>query len=234
MRILQILPELNVGGVETGTIDFAKYLKVHRHHNVVVSNGGILVDELKKCGIKHYSMPVHKKSLWSIIKCVKDLRNIIKEERIDIVHARSRVPGWIAYFACSRTQAEFIVTCHGHYGNRIFSRVMGWAKLVIVPSHVIGRHMIDAFKVPAENIRCIARSVDLNRFNVSRDDEHGKSSFIISIVGRITPLKGHVYFLKSMAKVVRSRPYVKIWIIGDVPPKKASYKKIIICFVFVI
>ena len=225
MRILQILPELNVGGVETGTVDFAKYLLQNGHHPVVVSNGGPLARELEMAGVTHYDLPVHKKNLWTMLHCVKSLRDIILTENIEIVHARSRVPAWIAFWACRRTPAEFITTCHGHYSRHLFSRVMGWGKLVIVPSAVIGRHMVDAFKVPPENIRCIPRSVDAQRFQVSREETTGKSQGVIAIIGRITPLKGHAYFLKAMAKVVRSRPFVKIWIIGDVPPKKETYKE---------
>ena len=165
MRILQILPELNVGGVETGTVDFAKFLLDNKHYNVVVSNGGSLVERLQKSGIKHYALPVHKKSLIPILKSIKALKKYIIEERIDIVHARSRVPAWIAWFACRHTDAEFMTTCHGHYSKHFFSSVMGWSKLVIVPSKVIGHHMIDNFHVPSDHIRCIPRSVDLNRFS---------------------------------------------------------------------
>jgi len=224
MRILQILPELNVGGVETGTVDFARYLKDHGHHAVVVSHGGALVEALEKMGVKHYALPVHKKSLWTILRSAGALRKIIQKEKIDIVHARSRVPGWIAFFACKKTKAKFITTCHGYYSNHFFSKVMGWPRLVIVPSEVIGRHMIDNFKVPSENIRCIPRSVDLKRFQVKKE-ESTEPSCRISIVGRMTPLKGHKYFLNAMAKVVRFLPFVKIWIIGDVPPQKEAYRK---------
>jgi len=225
MRVLQILPELNVGGVETGTVDFAKYLVQNGHHSVVVSNGGALVAELEKCGIRHYRLPVHKKSLWTVQRTIKALRKIIVDEKIDIVHARSRVPAWVAFFACRRTAARFITTCHGYYSTHYLSWVMGWGKLTIVPSEVIGRHMISGFKVPSENIRVIPRSVDLERFAVSREDQQGKSSYTVSIVGRITPIKGHVYFLRAMAKVVRSMPFVKIWVIGDAPSGKDSYKQ---------
>lgn len=225
MRILQILPELNVGGVETGTVDFAKYLKAKGHDSIVISHGGPLVAELAKDKIRHYVLPVHRKSLWSMLKCVKAVRKIIIDEKIDIVHARSRVPAWIAYFASRPTPAQFITTCHGHYGTHWFSRVMGWAKIVIVPSEVIGRHMIESFKVPSENVRCIPRSVDLTKFNVARQEPAAKQALVISMVGRITPLKGHVYFLKAMAKVIRSNPFVKIWIIGDASAKKEAYKQ---------
>jgi len=225
LRVLQILPELNVGGVETGTVDFAKYLQDHGHTPVVVSNGGILVEKLKDYGIRHYALPVHKKSLMSAWKTVHPLRDIIIEEQIDIVHVRSRVPAWIAYFACRKTSAKFVTTCHGHYSSRFYSSVMGWSKLVIVPSDVIGRHMIDTYRVPAENIRCIPRSVDLKRFKARKEEDQRKSEFVITIVGRLTPLKGHPFFLKAMAKVVRVMPYVKIWIIGDTPLKKKKYRE---------
>ena len=52
MKILQILPELNVGGVETGTLDLSKYLVRLGHKVVVVSAGGSLVSELEASGAK--------------------------------------------------------------------------------------------------------------------------------------------------------------------------------------
>jgi len=225
MNILQIIPELNVGGVETGTVDFAKYLVKHQHKAVVVSNGGKLVPPLEALGARHYQLPVHKKSLWTVIRMIKVLRKIIRDENIDIVHARSRVPAWISYFACRRTNAAFITTCHGYYNNRIFSQVMGWPKLLIVPSKVIGRHMIEGFKVSSRRIHCIPRSVDLEKFRINHKKTRNKSNCIIAIVGRITPLKGHTFFLKSMAKVLKTVTNAKIWVIGDVPAKKASYKQ---------
>ena len=225
MRILQVLPELNVGGVETGTVDFARYLVEYGHHSVVVSYGGTLVADLESFGSKHYRLPVHKKSLWTMLLCIRRLRQIILSEAIEIVHARSRVPAWIAFWACRRTNAQFITTCHGYYSKHFFSYVMGWAKMVIVPSEVIGRHMIDDFKVPAESIRLIPRSVDIPRFSVERHSTSSDQTFTISIVGRITPLKGHDYFLKAMAKVIRSIPNVRIWIIGDAPARKEAYRK---------
>ena len=225
-RVLQILPELNVGGVETGTVDFAKYLVEHGHGAVVVSHGGSMVKALAEDGIPHYALPVHKKNIFTAISCVKALRKIIEKERIQIVHARSRVPAWIAYFACRKTSAEFITTCHGYYSRHVLSRVMGWAKFVIVPSDVIGRHMVESFYVPSDSIRRIPRSVDLAKFaGITREDVKGKRQVTISIVGRLTPLKGHVYFLRAMARVVRSMPYVKIWIIGDAPSKKEAYRQ---------
>ena len=225
MRILQILPELNVGGVETGTVDLCKYLVRLGHKAVVVSAGGVLVKEVEASGAKHYQLPVHKKSIVSIFKLVPQLAEIIKNEEIEVVHARSRVPAWIAFFACRRSKALFITTCHGYYKKHFFSLVMGWAKRVIVLSNVIARHMIEDFMVPHERIRLVPRSVDLERFKYLDPQAKRKEDFNVGIIGRITPLKGHLHFIKAMARIYRSVPRLKIWIIGDAPASKEAYKE---------
>lgn len=226
MNILQVLPQLNVGGVETGTLDLAKYLVAHGHKAVVVSNGGELVRELESTGVIHYQLPVHNKSFFIMLRMVPKLVEIIKKEKIDIVHARSRVPAWIAYFACRKANAVFITTCHGYYKKHPFSYVMGWGRRVIVLSNVIARHMIDDFGTPHEHLRLIPRSVDLERFKYSRPDlKRKKDEFNVGIIGRLTPIKGHLHFIKAMAYLARSVPHLKIWIIGDAPDSKEAYKE---------
>jgi len=225
MKILQILPELNVGGVETGTLDLSKYLVRLGHKSVVVSAGGSLVKELEASGAKHYTLAVNKKSIISIFKLIPELTQIINKEEIDIVHARSRVPAWIAYFACRRTKAVFVTTCHGYYQKHLFSSVMGWAKRVIVLSNVIARHMIEDFSVPHERIRLVPRSVDLERFKYLDPQAKRKEDFNVGIIGRITPLKGHLHFIKAMARISRLVPRLKIWIVGDAPASKETYKE---------
>lgn len=223
MNILQILPQLNVGGVETGTVDLAKYLARQGHRCVVVSAGGELVAEIEKHGIRHYTLPVDSKAFWVMLQAAQKLRRIIVEEKIDIVHGRSRVPAWVGFMAARHTDAVFVTTAHGHYSRHIFSHVMGWGKYTIVPSAVMGRHMIDDFRVPRENIRLIPRSVDLDRYHFRDRTEKGRGDLLIGVVGRITPIKGQLYFLKAMACVLRSLTGVKAWIIGGVSPGKDHY-----------
>ena len=225
MKILQILPELNVGGVETGTLDLSKHLVRLGHTSVVVSAGGALVKELEAGGAKHYILPVNKKSIISMFKLIPRLVEIINKEEIDIVHARSRVPAWIAYFACRRTKAVFITTCHGYYKKHFFSAIMGWGKRVIVLSNVIARHMIEDFSVPHERIKLVPRSVDLGKFKYLDPKAKRKDDFNVGIIGRITPLKGHLHFIKAMARISRLVPRLKIWIVGDAPASKEAYKE---------
>ncbi len=223
MNVLQILPELESGGVERGTVDLADVLVKHGYRSVVVSAGGRLVKSLEDASSVHYTLPVHRKSLLSVIWCVFRLKKIIEKENIDIVHARSRVPAWIAFFATLFTRAELVTTCHGYYSKHFFSRVMGWGKRVIVISQIIGRHMMHNFGVSKEKIRLIYRGVDLNEFKFARKPHRGKQQKVIGIIGRITPLKGHKHFIKALPGIFSEFPSARALIIGEAPENKRQY-----------
>ncbi len=222
MNVLQVLPELKSGGVERGTIDLAKYLHRHGHKAVVVSAGGPLVAELTAAGVTHYALPVHKKSPLSVIRSVRTLSRIVQLEKIDMIHARSRVPAVVAFFVSRRTQVPFVTTCHGFYSKHFLSRMMGWGKIVIVASRVIGRRMRDDFGVAQSKMRLIPRGVNLEEFRWNRP-EMPRPEIVVGMIGRLTPIKGHPLFLKAMARVARVFPEMKIRIIGDAP--KPQYKE---------
>lgn len=233
MNILQILPELFVGGVETGTIDLSAFLINSGHRVVVVSNGGPLVERLEAMGVKHYKLPVHKKSFFSVIKCVRELKIILQKEEIHVVHARSRVPAIIAFFAARSLAAGnlkghlpvFITTCHGYYSSHIFSRPMSWGRFIIVSSNIIAKHMMDDFGAPLSRIRFIPRGVDIAKFKYIAPSKKENKNFTIGIIGRITPIKGHHFFIMAASKVVRAAPGVKILIVGSPPEGKDGYIK---------
>ena len=209
MNILQILPKLETGGVETGVVDFSKELSKRGHKSVVASAGGKLVKEIIQFGAVHYTLPVDKKNPLVIIGMVNRIRDIIRKEGIDIVHARSRAPAYSAFFAAYLEKRPFITTCHGYYSTHILSRVMGWGKYVVVASQSMAKHMIDDFGVPIERIRLISRGVDLEKLPYKEITLEPKKEYTVGIIGRITPLKGHTHFIRALSKVVRVMPHVK-------------------------
>jgi len=220
MNILQILPSLDVGGVETGTIDLARYLVRKGHKAIVISGGGRLVKDLDEIGARHYTLPVGKKSIFSVIKMVRQVSDIIRNEDIDIVHVRSRVPALIAYIACKITNRVFLTTAHGYYKKHFLSKVMSWGRLVIVPSNIIAKHMISDFGVPYDRIRFIPRGVDLSRFKFRDPGTYHPKGFTIGMVSRITPLKGHSFFIKAVSILRKNIPDLKVVIVGSASKDK--------------
>lgn len=225
MNILQLVPKLNIGGVEKGTIEVAKALALNGHKAVVVSGGGVFEKNLAAIGARHYNLPIGAKNPLTMIYCYFRLRNIIIKENIDIVHSRSRIPALTGYFAAKRTGRVFITTAHGQYKKHLITRVMGWGKIVITANETMARYMKENFGVPLQKIRIVPRGVDLEKFSfVSIEKKTGKV-FRVGMICRFTPLKGHLDFLKAMAYVSRKVNNVEIVLMGDISAAKDDYIK---------
>jgi hypothetical protein len=89
--VAQILPALEEGGVERGTLEIAEALAQRGHRAVVISAGGHMVDALLERGGEHVEIPVGVKSLLTL-RFVPTLRRLLVERQVDILHARSRLP----------------------------------------------------------------------------------------------------------------------------------------------
>ena len=55
--VLQVLPELEMGGVERGTVEIATYMQQHGIKNFVASQGGRMVYDLEKAKVPHLTLP---------------------------------------------------------------------------------------------------------------------------------------------------------------------------------
>jgi glycosyltransferase involved in cell wall biosynthesis len=219
MNILHMVPALESGGVETGTIDLALSLRKLGQTVIVVSSGGRLVGELEASGIIHIRLAVHRKSV-STLSLVPKIIDILKTYRIDVVHASSRVPAWIGFLACKLTGTAFVTSCHGFYSRHFFSRVMGWGKLVMVISESIGARMAEGFRVPKDRIRLVYRGLDLAKYPYSPNKyEKEPDSFVVINVGRLTSIKGQYDFIEAMKRVVRNIA-AEAWIVGGVEEGK--------------
>jgi ADP-heptose:LPS heptosyltransferase/glycosyltransferase involved in cell wall biosynthesis len=223
LKIAQVVPLMNVGGVERGTIDLAVYLNKQGIENIIVSGGGRLLESPSANGLRHATMNVYRKSLFTFFTIAK-MRSLLKEEAVNIVHARSRVPAWVSFFASRGSEAHFLTTAHGVYTNKSFSEVMGWGKFVICPSKVVARHLKKKFGVPDEKIVVINRWVDTQAFPYT-DYSRRKNSNIILTFGRISPSKGYEYLIEAFKRVVRFNPYMRLHIVGSPDKSKINYYK---------
>ena len=95
LKILQLLPALDSGGVERGTLEIARALVATGHESVVLSKGGRLVEALQREGSRHITLELGRKSPLTFLHA-RHLRRLFEAERFDIVHARSRMPAWAA------------------------------------------------------------------------------------------------------------------------------------------
>lgn len=239
MKILQVLPELNAGGVERGTLEIARHLVGHGHESLVVSNGGRLVDRLEGEGSRHITMPVHRKSLASL-KQVRAMRRLIERERPDIVHYRSRVPGWITWLAwrgiAREIRPRLVSTVHGFYSVNAYSAVMTRGERVIAVSESVKAYILKNYpKVPPEIVRVIHRGVDdvahhpgcrpetawLEAWGQEHPELDGRIPLLMP--GRLTRWKGQEHFIR-MIRLLRDDGHpVHGLIAGDAHERKRGF-----------
>lgn len=225
--ILQVLPELDHGGVEVGTVEIASELQKKGIKNFVASQGGRMVYQLDKLKVKHFTLPLKTKNIFKMLKNAKALEKIIHENGINIVHARSRAPAWSAYWAAKKAGVEFVTTFHGTYGlgpmgiKKIYNKVMTKGKKVIAISEHIRQHMLNNYNIDNDKIRLIHRCVNINNFspdNVSSermikaitDNNIPEDKQIISLIGRITRWKGQHLLVEALSKVKNDNFYALI------------------------
>ncbi|HTJ78621.1 MAG TPA: glycosyltransferase family 4 protein [Rariglobus sp.] len=239
MKILQILPELNAGGVERGTLEIARALVEAGHTSLVVSNGGRLVPELGAAGSRHIALPVHRKSIKSLLQ-VSRLRRVFEEEKPDVVHARSRVPAWLAWLALrgmdAKTRPHFVTTVHGFYSINFYSAIMTRGERIIAVSHCIRDYVTQNYpKAPVAAIRVIPRGVELaelprgfmpdaawlKTWTTTQPQLVGKA--VLLLPGRITRLKGHEDFFAMIAGLKTVGFPVHGVVVGDTHAKKKAY-----------
>jgi lipopolysaccharide heptosyltransferase II len=225
MNILQLVPKLNVGGVEKGTVEVARFLTLKGHKAVVVSGGGELEKNLAAIGARHYCLPVGRKNPFVMLYCYFRLKQIIKKENIDIVHARSRIPALSGYFAAHSTQRVFITTAHGQYKKHLISHVMGWGKIVIVANETMARYMNENFGVNLQKMVIIPRGVDLEKFSFIPPSAKKGKTFRVGMIARYSPIKGHLDFLKAISYVSRKIHNLEVVIMGDKRSAKEEYLK---------
>ncbi len=222
--VMQILPALESGGVERGTIDIAKALKKADFEPIVVSKGGILVYQLREAGIKHITLPVHSKNPITVYFNNQKLAKLIKENNVDVVHVRSRAPMWSSYFACKKTGTKLVATVHGTYSlkfwkwkifppKRIYNSLMLKADAVIAVSDFIKNYLSQNYSEYREaKTTVIQRGADLGYFNYEKVSKNRiidlskkwhlpDDKKIILMPARFTAWKGHEFLIEALTKV---------------------------------
>ncbi len=220
LTIMQIIPELGIGGAEQGCIDIASEIVKSGARSIVVSNGGSRVPDLLRIKSDHIDLPVHSKNPLTIWRNTQRLKKLIVKHDVDIVHVRSRAPAWSAYWACKGMRTPFVTTVHAAYKgneNRVkhwYNSVMTRGNRVIAISNFIGDYVREFFDVDPRNLVTIPRSVDLEKFqpelvtaeramNLAKQWRAPDGVPLILMPGRVSRIKGHQVLIDALEKLGR-------------------------------
>lgn len=236
LTVVQLLPALESGGVERSTLEIADALVRAGHRAVVVSAGGRLVPALEAAGAKHVALDIGRKSPLSLAR-VPALRRLFAAERADIVHARSRVPAWLARFALRSGGAHFVTTVHGLNSPSRYSAVMASGERVVCVSETVRAHVLRHYpQVDPGRLRVIPRGIDPAAFPraplpdpaaraeaAALDPRLGGEGPLLLLPGRGTRLKGHADAIGLLARLRAQGSDARLWMPGALDPARARY-----------
>lgn len=241
LTVVQVLPELDEGGVEGETLDLAIYLANNGYRSIVISGGGRLVPQLEKNGCIHVLWPHIGEKSFRCLQYVSKLRNYLRDERVDILHLRSRLPAWIGYLAWKllpeKQKPSLITTFHGFYSVNSYSRIMTKGERVAAVSETIKDHIIDNYKIDEKKICLIHGGFDVREFSPEAVSPERiqilrkkwlagrENAPVIVLPGRLTQLKGQDLLIESLAKI-KDRDFVGL-LIGDTVENPSFTRKLL-------
>jgi glycosyltransferase involved in cell wall biosynthesis len=167
--ILQIVPELQAGGAERTTVDIAKGLADVGARAVVASEGGRLVGELQAKGGVWLPFPAAEKNPLKMAANIRALSKLCAAEKVELIHARSRAPGWVALAAARAMKLPFVTTYHGAYAGTsavkvLYNSVMARGDVVIANSHYTAELITRMHGFARERVRVIHRGTDFAQY----------------------------------------------------------------------
>lgn len=214
-NILQVLPRLISGGVERGTLEIAEALTARGWGAMVASDGGALASTLAKYSAKHFAMPLTSKNPFTMWHNALGLNKLIKDQKIELIHARSRAPAWSARMAARWAGVPFITTFHGHYSTNLpfkkfYNSIMTKGERVIAISEFTAQHISETYGIDNSIIRVIPRGVDLRFFNPEQATRERvmvllnqwklpEDKPVLLMPARFTDWKGHEILVDALA-----------------------------------
>lgn len=216
---MQIVPTLSTGGAERTTIDIAAALAARGHRALVATEGGCLEGELTAAGGSLLKFPAATKSPLRMLANAHRLARLIRDEGVDLVHARSRAPAWSALLAARRTGIPFVTTYHGIYGQTsalkgFYNSVMARGDIVIANSLRTAEIIRSRHGTDSDRLVAIYRGIDLEAFEPSRVDLKRAAALraawganpgdaVVLQLARLTGWKGQEVTLAALASLAR-------------------------------
>jgi glycosyltransferase involved in cell wall biosynthesis len=241
--ILQVIPRLDAGGAERTTIDVAAALVEAGARAFVASEGGRLASELQAVGGVLLPFPAAAKNPIAMALNARKLARLIVNEKVDLVHARSRAPAWVALGACRIAERPFVTTFHGAYGGRSalklrYNSIMARGDIVIANSQFTADLVTSLYPQARERLRVIHRGTDLKVFSPAAVDRARVARLreswgvapherIVLLAARLTAWKGHKVLIEAASRLkAEGLAGVRYILAGDVQARDSYGKEI--------
>jgi len=228
MKIVQLLPSLELGGMERLAVDLARQQKAEGHEPSIycTSHRGQLAPELQSADI-----PVHSfgKTRGFSLRLIRDLVSRLHVDRPEVLHAHNALVLHYAIVAARLARVPVVVnTRHGGNNNwdphceRIWRHAVRWIDSLVFVSEGVRDFYVTRDRLSRRNTSVIYNGIDVGKFT-SRPAHPTATlpTFRVGSVGRLVPAKDHITLIRSFVMVSAAIPTAELHIVGDGPCRSA-------------
>ena len=224
-RILMTLIRFDIGGAETHVLELSLELQRMGYHVVIASNGGVYEKNLEEVGITHYKVPMHSKNPSKVAESLKLLKEIIKKENIEIVHAHGRIPAFLCGILKRQMDFTFVTTAHWVFDtSHGLKYITNWGEKVVAVSEDIKTYLMDNYKVNPTDIYVTINGIDTVKFSKDADASDIMEEFCLEqgtkkivYISRMDADRALVAFhlAEIVPELVKINPDIEVVIVGS-------------------
>lgn len=234
IRILQIVDGFRMGGAENKLHELIERLDRDRYEIILANVGpsGPLEEKFRNLNIEILETP--RRWAFDPVPMFK-LRKFMRNREIDVVQTTLFWADFIGVLAAKLAGVPLILSWetvshegdpyHNKFqrrkGYELVSRLMD---VIVAVSHEVKRSLIKRRGVPEKKIRVIHYGVDLQKYHPNGADQKisrraalgvEPEDFLIGIVARLEPWKGHSIFIEAFAELAQRFPQARVILVGD-------------------
>jgi glycosyltransferase involved in cell wall biosynthesis len=242
MKVLHLISGGDTGGAKTHVLSLAKELEKHVDIKLICLMEGDFFREGQRMGLNISVIPQKRRYDLGV---VRQLCNLIRQERFQILHCHGARANFIAAIMRRSLHIPSLTTMHSDYKldfqgsfykNLIYTNLNAWALrsfdyFVAVSDSF--KEMLVSRGFPAEKIFVIYNGIDFNaKLKLGRKEDILKDfgltippeARIVGIMGRLHPVKGLDLFLQGARLVLEEEPDIYFLIAGDGEEKEKLIK----------
>lgn len=234
IRVLHITFDMGIGGTEQvikNLIESSRDLPIKHHICCLEGPVGPWGKDLEQQGMAVYCVPRSPKITWNVVKQVRD---IIVENNIDIVQGHQYTPFVFGFLACRFTNAKTIFTEHGRFYPDIVSGKRRLINKIIFPfvsavtsiSKATKKALIEHEGLPSTQIDVIYNGIQAVPESsadalAALREQHAlpPNGLVFGTIARLDPIKNQAMMVRAFAEVVKTNPTARLIIVGDGPER---------------
>ena len=181
MKILMLTARMGIGGAETHILELSRGLIGRGHFVTVGSSGGVYRKELKKAGVGTVYLPLDDRR--SLPQAVRAIRELLKREQFDVIHAHGRLPAFAASLALKYNSCNIPLVTTAHLNFRldpVLRAVTVWGEKTVAVSSSVRDHLLREYGISRSAVENTVNGVDTDRFRPEKPDPSLLSAFGLS------------------------------------------------------